>query len=117
MVTIVGGTDPKSNIEPRLISLLERELASFDFTIECQKKGLVKGRKFVADFYIPEIKTVIEVDGGVFISSSHTGSGRVKDCDRDMLLMMNPEVVRVVRVTTDNINLNLVRLLRKLLKS
>ncbi len=113
---LVGNTDQKSNIEPRLVSLFKRELASFCFSLVCQKKDLVLGRKFVCDFYIPEIKTIIEIDGGVYLSKGHTGKSRVTDCDRDLLIMLNPEVDRIIRITPDNISLPLVRVLKALFK-
>jgi very-short-patch-repair endonuclease len=116
MIKFIGKTDKKSNIEPKLITLLQRELECYNIVIEMQKKGLVKTRKYVVDFYIDCIKTVIEIDGGVFLTiGSHVGKGRVKDCERDLLLLRSGNVDRIIRVTSENINLDLVRTLKFLL--
>lgn len=113
---IIGKVDKKSNAEAALLRLLSRHFEDAAFTIECQKKRMVSGRSFVVDFYIKELRTVLEVDGGLFMSrGGHNGKQRINDMNRDLLLMQLPIVDRVIRISPDNINLELVRTIKSLL--
>jgi very-short-patch-repair endonuclease len=116
MVVFIGSIDKRSDKEPLLVRLLERELVNYNIEIHCQVKGIVPKRDFSLDFYIPAIKTAIEVDGGTFMKNAgHIGKNRVKDCDRDLLFLAHG-VDRIIRVTPDNISMNLVRTLKYLLR-
>ena len=51
---------------------------------------LLKDRKFKGDFAHPDSKTVIEIQGGIWIQGRHNrGSGYTKDCKRTLALIAN----------------------------
>lgn len=55
-------------------------------------------RKFLADFYFPVSRLVVEVDGGVFTHGRHSrGAGITRDCEKTAYIAAMP--ARLLRVT------------------
>ena len=51
---------------------------------------LVPGRKFRVDFFIPEIRCCVEIEGATWVKGGHSsGTGIVRDCEKLNLLQMN----------------------------
>ena len=63
----------------------------------------IKGRKFRADFWWPELRLALEVDGGVWLPrSGHTsGTGYTSDRERDVEALLQGIVT--VRYTSDQV--------------
>ncbi len=74
-------------------------------------------RKFMADFYFPTGKLVVEVDGGGWINGRHSrGDGMDLDAEKSALIALLP--ARLMRVTPKHIyNGNAVEWILKALKA
>lgn len=74
------------------------------------------GRKFRFDFAWPELRTALEIDGGIFLKrGGHTtGVGKRRDAEKDWLAAQNGW--RVIRWTTDMVGIKNCEILLALLK-
>lgn len=63
----------------------------------------IKGRKFEADFWWPEHRIALEVDGGIWLPrSGHTsGEGYTRDRERDAKALL--QGILTVRFTSDQV--------------
>ena len=60
-------------------------------------------RKFMADFYFPVGRLVVEVDGGGWVNGRHSrGDGIERDAEKSALIAQMP--ARLIRVTPKQIN-------------
>lgn len=68
-----------------------------------QNSYFIKGRKFQADFWYPELRLALEVDGGVWMPrSGHTsGAGYTSDRERDVEALL--QGIITVRYTSDQV--------------
>lgn len=67
------------------------------------EQKLVPGRRFRCDFYHPESKTVIEIEGGAYSGGRHTrGKGFEDDCEKYLLLTLGG--FTVIRLSAKQIN-------------
>lgn len=61
-----------------------------------------KPRKFRADFYLPEYKILIEIEGGLYMKSRHTSpKGYHNDCEKYNLAALLG--YKVLRFTTKHV--------------
>lgn len=83
------------------------------FTVQLGKAGIsgfvrnsrfIPKRRFEADFYFPELRLVVEVDGGLWMPrGGHTsGGGAKRDRERDILAYITGQIL-TIRVATDHI--------------
>ena len=62
-----------------------------------------KERKWKNDYYLPELNTAIEVEGGVFAGGRHVrGIGYLKDIDKYNAVVMAG--IKLLRIDTDRLN-------------
>ena len=55
-----------------------------------QELAIIPNRKFRYDFAWPDLKVVLELDGGIWSGGGHTtGSGKTRDCEKDWLAFVN----------------------------
>ena len=68
-----------------------------------QNAYFIKGRKFQADFWWPNLRLALEVDGGVWMPrSGHTsGAGYTSDRERDVEALL--QGIITVRYTSDQV--------------
>ncbi len=64
----------------------------------------IPGRRFEADFFFPDLRLVVEVDGGLWMArGGHTsGQGAKRDRERDILAYISGQNI-TIRVATDHI--------------
>lgn len=69
-----------------------------------QNVRFIPGRRFEADFFFPEIKVCVEIDGGLFLprGGHNTGVGLLRDKERDILAALNGIVT--YRFATQHVN-------------
>jgi len=86
-----------SKLEETLALHLRAEKIEF----ECEKTGLVPGRRFRVDFFIkPDI--TVDCEGAVWVKGGHsTGAGITRDCVKANLLLLAG--YRPFRVTAQHI--------------
>ena len=75
----------KSTLEAKFLNKWNKFCPQIEFEREYK---LLESRKFRGDFAHPNSKTVIEVQGGIWIQGRHSrGAGYTKDCERTLALM------------------------------
>jgi len=63
---------------------------------------------FVLDFYCPALRLCVEVDGGVHQEES------VKEKDEDRTVFLNENRIKVIRVTNDEVETDIDKVLEKI---
>ena len=63
---------------------------------------------FVLDFYCPTLRLCVEVDGGVHQEES------VKEKDEDRTVFLNENRIKVIRVTNDEVETDIDKVLEKI---
>lgn len=83
---------------------LARQLFDAGFKDFKRNARFIPGRKFEADFYFPQLRLVVEVDGGLWMAKGgHTsGVGAKRDRERDILAYLTGRVL-TLRVATDHV--------------
>jgi very-short-patch-repair endonuclease len=98
-LTAVEAALKKGNpFEERLEAILKQAFEP-DFTVLSQVSGLVPGRRFVVDFFIPELSTVCEADGWQFHGKYLEDFQR--DREREQLLVV--EGYTILRFSTHQV--------------
>lgn len=71
-----------------------------------QNVRFIPGRRFEADFYWPDLRVCVEIDGGLFLpKGGHNGGvGGLRDRERDILAALNGIVT--YRVASQHVNSN-----------
>jgi hypothetical protein len=80
----------ESHLERRFLSLWEATAP--DISVETQKKGVVPGRRFVYDFFVPDANVLIECNGGTWSrgkSGHSSGSGIARDAEKVNAAQLN----------------------------
>ena len=74
----------KSYLEAMFAAQLRAENLYFEEQVK-----LVPGRKFAADFFLPQLRLVIEIQGGTYIRGRHNRpEGFRADCEKNNLLTL-----------------------------
>lgn len=74
----------------------------------------IPNRRFRADFFIPAINCLVEIEGGVWSNGRHNrGDGYIKDCDKYNLATLHG--YRLLRFTTEHIKFENFEVLEKML--
>ena len=86
----------------KLESALAIQLMAYKIPFEREKTGLVPGRRFRVDFFVPPDIT-IDCEGAVWIKGGHsTGVGITRDCVKANLLILAG--YKPLRVTEQHIS-------------
>lgn len=82
----------------------EAQLQERGITGYVRQAKFIPKRKFAADFYFPDLKLCVEIDGGTYLANSgHTsGAGYESDRSRDCVAILNG--ILTVRYTTKMVN-------------
>jgi hypothetical protein len=70
-----------------------------DLSFISQLKGVVPGRRYVYDFFIPEANVLIEVNGGIHArgrSGHSSGTGIARDADKVNQAQFNHKAIMVL---------------------
>lgn len=83
--------------------LLHTQLKALGITGYQRNVKFIPKRRFEADFYFPELRMVVEVDGGIWLpKSGHTsGEGYQRDRRRDQLALAHG--LQTLRFTSEQI--------------
>ena len=85
--------------------LMARQLDKEGLTGYVREAPFLPDRSFLADFYWPKLRLVLEVDGGVYLTggrgSHNTGDGYTKNRFRDIEALMHG--ILTVRYTTGQV--------------
>lgn len=72
-----------------LEDLLDAQLRSIGYTGYVRQAVLVPGRRFRHDFYFPEARLCVEVQGGLWLpKGAHTGGAQEKDYEKSALTLL-----------------------------
>jgi very-short-patch-repair endonuclease len=83
---------------------LAKQLFAAGFKDFRRNARFIPKRKFEADFFLPHLRLVIEVDGGLWMArGGHTsGVGAKRDRERDILAYLTGGIL-TIRVATDHV--------------
>lgn len=104
-MTFVASTKPvkRKNKKTVVEELMASQLHDAGLAPFQQNAYFIRGRKFQADFWWPEKRIALEVDGGVWMPrSGHTsGAGYTSDRERDVEALL--QGIITVRYTSDQV--------------
>lgn len=83
---------------------LAKQLFAAGFKDFRRSARFIPKRKFEADFFFPDLRLVVEVDGGLWMArGGHTsGVGAKRDRERDILAYITGSIL-TIRVATDHV--------------
>lgn len=99
---MAGWSLPSSRQGSRREAELLAQIVLAGLPIPEREVCLIPGRRFRTDFFFPEARLAVEVDGGVWTGGRHTtGQGFTQDCEKTNELTLLG--YRVLRVTPEHI--------------
>lgn len=100
-----------SNLEDRFEEWLS--LKNIEYVREYK---FIPGRRFRADFYLPAINCLVEIEGGIWGVGRHNrGAGYIKDCDKYNLATLHG--YKLLRFTTEHVKNSNYEVLEGLIKN
>jgi very-short-patch-repair endonuclease len=98
----------ESHLERRFRNIWS--VVAADLPLESQKKGVVPGRRFIYDFYVPDAGVLIECNGGVWArgqSGHSSGTGIQRDAEKTNAAQINGYAIFVFtpdKLTTEYVS-------------